>query len=136
MGRCGDANSQNPKTKGAHMRKGIIYLMGAGLILFVGCAEQKPEDAARKFVDQQVKIHHKGFELDTAKVVYKVVEQDGDKAKVEVSGDIAVQAVIPLVMQDGEWVLDMPPGKASAQKAPAMPPGQTPQAQAPKAAPH
>ena len=60
------------------MRKAIICLAVAGLILFVGCAEQKPEDAARKIVDQQVKIHHKGIELDTSKVVYKVVEQEGD----------------------------------------------------------
>ena len=98
------------------MKKLICLLVGAGLLLTVGCAEQKPEDAARKIVDQQVKIHHEGFALDTSKVVYKVVSQDGRKARVEVTGDIAVQAVIPLVMQDGEWVLDMPTGKAPAKK--------------------
>lgn len=118
------------------MRKAIICLAVAGLILFVGCAEQKPEDAARKIVDQQVKIHHKGIELDTSKVVYKVVEQEGDKAKVEVSGDIAVQAVIPLVMQDGKWVLDMPTGQAPAKKAHTIPTGQAPEEQAHKTAPH
>lgn len=118
------------------MRKAIICLMVAGLILFVGCAEQNPEDAARKIVDQQVKVHHQGFELDTSKVVYKVVEQEDDKAKVEVSGDIAVQAVIPLVMQDGEWVLDMPTGKAPAKKAHPKPADKAPKAQAHKAAPH
>ncbi len=118
------------------MRKAILYLTVAGLTLFIGCAEQKPEDAACKIVDQQVKIHHKGFELDTSKVVYKVAEQDGDKAKVEVSGDIAVQAVIPLVMQDGEWVLDMPTGEAPAKKAHPRPTDKAPEKQAHQAAPH
>ncbi len=99
------------------MRKVICVLVAVGLLLTLGCAEQKPEEAARKIVDTQVKIHHEGFELDTSQVVYKVVAQDDNKAKVEVTGDIAVQAVIPLVMQDGEWVLDMPTGQAPAQKA-------------------
>ena len=118
------------------MPKTIVYLVAAGLILFVGCAEQKPEDAARKIVDKQVKIHHQGFELDTSKVVYKVVEQGGDKAKVEVAGDIAVQAVIPLMMQDGKWVLDMPSDKAPAKTAHKMPSGKAPETPAHKAAPH
>ncbi len=99
------------------MRKVICVLVAVGLLLTLGCAEQKPEEAARKIVDTQVKIHHEGFELDTSKVVYKVVAQDDNKAKVKVTGDIAVQAVIPLVMQDGEWVLDMPTGQAPAKKA-------------------
>ncbi len=118
------------------MRKSIMGLVVTGLILFVGCAEQKPEDAARKIVDKQVAIHHQGFELDTSKVIYQVVEQDSSKAKVEVSGDIAVQAVIPLMMQDGKWVLDMPSEKAPAKQAHKMPAGQAPEAPAPKAAPH
>jgi hypothetical protein len=103
--------------KGAKMKKVIGLLVGVGLLLTYGCAEQKPEEAARKIVDTQVKVHHEGFALDTSKVVYKVMEQDANKARVEVTGDIAVQAVIPLVMQDGEWVLDVPTGKAPAKKA-------------------
>ncbi len=89
------------------MKKGICLLFVVGLLI-VGCADQKPEEAARKIVDQQVAIHHEGFEMDTSQVAYKVVEQDGQTALVEVSGDIAVKAVIPLVKKGGDWVLNVP----------------------------
>lgn len=99
------------------MRKGIFYLVVAGLLLFFGCAEQKPEEAARKIVDQQVAIHHEGFELDTSKVAYKVVEQDDQRAMVEVSGNIVVKAVIPLAKKGGEWVLNVPTAEAPEKSA-------------------
>lgn len=99
------------------MRKGIFYLVVAGLLLFFGCAEQKPEEAARKIVDQQVAIHHEGFELDTSKVAYKVVEQDDQRAMVEVSGNIVVKAVIPLAKKGGEWVLNVPTAGAPEKSA-------------------
>ncbi len=99
------------------MKRAICLLVGAGLLLTIGCAEQKPEEAAREIVDQQVAVHHKGFELDTTKVVYKVVEQDDQHAMVEVSGNIAVKAVIPLSKKGDAWVLDTPSAEASAPKA-------------------
>ncbi len=89
------------------MNKGLCIVLMAGLLL-IGCADQKPEEAARHIVDQQVAVHHEGFEMDTTRVVYKVIEQDGDTAMVEVSGDIAVKAVIPLAKKGGEWVLHVP----------------------------
>ncbi len=98
--------------------KNIIWIVVvAGLLVTFGCTEQKPEEAARKIVDQQVAIHHEGFKLDTSKVSYKVVEQGDKQAIVEVSGNIAVKAVIPLVKKSGEWVLDMPVDKAPEKKA-------------------
>ncbi len=98
------------------MKKRIwcLFLLG---VLIMGCAEQKPEEAARRIVDQQVAIHHEGFELDTAKVSYKVVAQDDQTAKVAVSGNIAVQALIPLKKKGGEWVLDVPRAHADAKDA-------------------
>ena len=99
------------------MKKAICLLVGAGLLLTIGCAEQKPEEAAREIVDQQVAVHHKGFEMDTTKVVYKVVEQDDQHAMVEVSGNIAVKALIPLTKKGGEWVLAAPSAAKPAHAA-------------------
>lgn len=99
------------------MKSAICLLVGVGVLLTMGCAEQKPEEAARKIVDQQVAVHHKGFEMDTTKVVYKVVEQDDQHAMVEVSGNIAVKALIPLSKKGDEWVLAAPSAEASAPKA-------------------
>ncbi len=99
------------------MKKAICLLVGAGLLLTIGCAEQKPEEAAREIVDQQVAVHHKGFEMDTTKVVYKVVEQDDQHAMVEVSGNIAVKALIPLTKKGGEWVLAVPSAEKPAHAA-------------------
>jgi hypothetical protein len=94
---------------------GIVALLG--LLMLFGCAEQKPEAAAKKIVDQQVAIHHEGFELDTSKVSYRVVTQDDDSATVEVSGNIAVRATIPLTKKDGEWVLAMPAAEVEKESA-------------------
>ena len=99
------------------MKKAICLLIGAGLLLTIGCAEQKPEEAAREIVDQQVAVHHKGFEMDTTKVVYKIVEQDDQHAMVEVSGNIAVKALIPLTKKGGEWVLAVPAAEKPARDA-------------------
>ena len=99
------------------MKKMIGVVLAVGLLLVAGCAEQKPEEAARLIVDQQVAIHHEGFELDTSKVSYKVIAQEGDTAMVEVSGDIAVKAVIPLAKKGGEWVLNVPHAPAGAKGA-------------------
>ena len=99
------------------MKKVICLLVGVGLLLTFGCAEQKPEEAARKIVDEQVAVHHKGFELDTSQVVYKVVAQDDQSALVEVSGNIAVKAAIPLTKKGGEWVLLIPSAGGNAPKA-------------------
>lgn len=95
------------------MKKAICVVAAAVLLLVFGCSEQKPEEAARKIVDQQVAVHHEGIELDTSKVAYKVVEQDDQTAMVEVSGNIAVKAVIPLTKKGGEWVLPVPPAPSS-----------------------
>ncbi len=98
------------------MKNGICFLFVA-VFLIVGCAEQKPEEAARQIVDQQVAVHHEGFEMDTSRVAYKVIAQEGDTAMVEVSGDIAVKAVIPLAKKGGEWVLNVPHADPAAQGA-------------------
>ncbi len=100
------------------MKKVIALVAAVGLLLVFGCADQKPEEAARQIVDQQVAVHHEGFEMDTSRVVYKVVEQDDDTAMVEVSGDIAVKAVIPLTKKGGEWALNVPHADKTAKGAP------------------
>ncbi|MDJ0873758.1 MAG: hypothetical protein QNJ02_00730 [Desulfobacterales bacterium] len=99
------------------MFKEFCLMLLAGLLM-MGCADQKPEEVARQIVDQQVAVHHEGFEMDTSRVAYKVIEQDGDTAMVEVSGDIAVKAVIFLTKKEGQWVLNVPHADKAAKDAP------------------
>lgn len=101
------------------MKNAIVVVLAMGLMMLAGCAEQKPEDAARRIVDQQVAVHHEGFELDTSGLGYTVITRDDTRATVEVSGTIPVKAVIPLAMKGGEWVLDVPAAKPVKGTAPA-----------------
>lgn len=87
------------------MKKILCLLAVVAMVMTVGCAEKKPEDAAKKLVDQLIAKTHKGFELDTSGLNYKVLEQTGDSAKVAVTGDIAVKGEVSLVKRAGRWVL-------------------------------
>ena len=98
-----------------NLKRCLVLMAG---LLIISCADQKPEEAARQIVDQQVAVHHEGFQMDTSRVAYKVIAQDGDTAMVEVSGDIAVKAVIPLAKKGGEWVLNVPQADKAAKGGP------------------
>jgi hypothetical protein len=109
--------------KGAGMKKWIMLTVAAGFLLTLGCAQEKPEVAAKQYVNEMIATKHPGFALDTSKVTYKVVQQDDATALVEVTGKIAVTASIPLVKQGTKWVLDErgrpSQAKVEAAKAPA-----------------
>ena len=83
----------------------VIFVLGVAVMF--GCAQEKPEAAAKKIFEQQV-AGHEGMELDASGLVYTVVEQGDNSALVEVSGNMAVKAAIPLVEKKGQWVLDVP----------------------------
>jgi len=111
------------------MRRFLCIFVAFGLIVSFGCAKKEPQDAAKAYVDQQI-AKHKGFQLDTSKLKYQVVEQTADAAKVSVTGTIEVKSVIPLVKKGNEWVLaekaepakekaSVPPPAVKAAKAPA-----------------
>ncbi len=113
------------------MRRFLCIFVALGLIVSFGCAKKEPQDAAKAYVDQQI-AKHKGFQLDTSKLKYQVVEQTADAAKVSVTGTIEVKSVIPLVKKGNEWVLaekekaepakekaSVPPPAMKAAKAPA-----------------
>lgn len=89
------------------MKRTLCVILVLGMAVMVGCAQEKPEAAAKKIFEQQV-AGHEGMELDTSGLVYTVVEQGDNSALVEVSGNIAVKAAIPLVEKKGQWVLDIP----------------------------
>lgn len=107
------------------MRRFLCIFMVLGLIVSFGCAKKEPQDAAKAYVDQQI-AKHKGFQLDTSKLKYQVVEQTADAAKVSVTGTIEVKSVIPLVKKGNEWVLaekeKAEPAKEAKEKASVPPP--------------
>lgn len=89
------------------MKKIICLILVLGVAVMFGCAQEKPEAAAKKIFEQQV-AGHEGMELDTSGLVYTLLEQGDSSALVEVSGNMAVKAAIPLVEKKGQWVLDIP----------------------------
>jgi hypothetical protein len=96
------------------MKKIICLILVLGVAVMFGCAQEKPEAAAKKIFEQQV-AGHEGIELDTSGLVYTLVEQGDNSALVEVSGNMAVKAAIPLVEKKGQWVLDMATVEASGE---------------------
>lgn len=88
------------------MKKWIGLMVVVGMFLTIGCAQEKPEAAAKHYLDEMIAAKHPGFELDTSKITYKVLQQDDATAVVAVAGQIAVTAKIPLVKQGTKWVLD------------------------------
>ena len=89
------------------MKRLMGLMLVIGLVAMFGCAQEKPEAAAKKIFDQQA-AGHEGLSLDTSGLNYALIEQDGDKALVEVTGVIPVKATIALVKLQGKWVPDMP----------------------------
>lgn len=86
------------------MKKVLCLLAIIGLLAAVGCGPKAPEDAAKQFIDQQI-LKHKGMQLDTSKLNYKVIEKDSNSAVVAVSGQITMKAEVPLVKKAGMWIV-------------------------------
>ena len=86
------------------MKRIICVLVVLGLAMLAGCQPSKPVDAAKSIMDKQI-TGHKGFDFDTSKLSYKLIEQQGDTAKVAVSGAVQVDAEILLKKEGGKWVL-------------------------------
>ena len=110
------------------MKRMVCVLVVMGLVAFLGCAKQTPEDAAKGIVDKLIATKHPGFVLDTSDLEYKVVEEGDNFARVAVSGEIEVKGEIALVKEGNRWVIggkpEVPP-KAEATPAKA----ETPSAQ-------
>lgn len=103
------------------MKKTLYLLLALAILTLFGCGADKPEAAARKIFEQQVQgAGHEGLALDTSDLVFDLLEKDDNTALVAVSGRMAVNATLPLVKRQGQWVLDMPAGE-TAGNAPARP---------------
>mgnify|MGYP000035347453 CR=1 FL=1 len=94
------------------MKRLMCLILVIGLAAMFGCAQEQPEEAAKKIFEQQV-AGHEGLELDTSGLAYIIVEQEDDTALVEVSGNMAVKAEIPLVKKGGQWVMAVPVDEAT-----------------------
>ena len=99
------------------MKKLFYLLLVLSLLPVFGCAQEKPEAAAKKIFEHQV-AGHEGLQLDASGLAYDLVAQDGDRALVEVTGVMPVKATIALVKQHGKWVPDVP-GQGGEAEAPA-----------------
>ena len=98
------------------MKKITCLILVLGVAVMFGCAQEEPEAAAKKIFEQQV-AGHEGLELDTSGLVYTVVDKDEGNVRVEISGDMAVKAALPLVKKNGQWVLAVPKGEPDAKEA-------------------
>ena len=99
------------------MQKVICFALLVGLIVFFGCAQEKPEAAAKKIFEKQV-AGHEGLQLDASGLDYELIAQDGDRALVEVTGLMPVKATIPLVKKQGKWILAAPTEESEAEASP------------------
>jgi hypothetical protein len=90
--------------KGEHMKKIIGVLSVLVVATLMGCQQSTPVDAAKQIMNQQITAHQ-GFDLDTSKLNYELIEEDGDSAKVAVSGAVQVKGEFSLKKEGGKWVL-------------------------------
>lgn len=86
------------------MKKIICLFAVFGLTALIGCQQNKPVDAAKSIMKQQI-AGHRGFDFDTSKLSYKLIEQQGDTAKVAVSGAVQVKGELILKKTGGKWVM-------------------------------
>lgn len=98
------------------MKKIICLILLLGVAVMFGCAQEEPEAAAKKIFEQQV-AGHEGLELDTSGLVYTIVEQGEENVLVQISGNMAVKAALPLVKKNGQWVLAVPKEEPEAKEA-------------------
>lgn len=96
------------------MKRLMCLILVIALAAMVGCAQEQPEEAAKKIFEQQV-AGHEGLELDTSGLAYIIVAQEDETALVEVSGNMAVKAEIPLVKKGGQWVMAIPVEEATGE---------------------
>lgn len=100
------------------MKRLLCVLLVVGISALLGCAQEKPEAAAKKIFEEQVQVAaHEGLQMDTSGLDYDLVEENDERAVVEVTGLMPVKATIPLVKQKGAWVLAVPTGAGVEEKA-------------------
>ena len=91
------------------MKHFFCFLLIAGLVTTMGCAQEKPEQAAQKIFEKQVQVAaHEGLQMDPSGLDYDIVEENDDRVVVEVTGLMPVKATIPLVKKKSKWVLAVP----------------------------
>ncbi|MCB9481461.1 MAG: hypothetical protein H6680_06545 [Desulfobacteraceae bacterium] len=84
------------------MKKFVVLMSAASLMLFAGCQKQTPEKAAEAHFKNSIKAHS-GLKTETLQVTK--VSEEGDKAVVNVCAELKYNEELNLVKEDGKWVV-------------------------------
>ena len=84
------------------MKRIVSVGMLAAVLMILGCAKPKPEDAAKDIVKKQFQSES-AVKVDMSKLEYKVVNQSDTAAVVKVSGTIKYDGIVELVKANGKW---------------------------------
>jgi hypothetical protein len=84
------------------MKRIVIVGMLAAVLMILGCAKPKPEDAAKDIVKKQFQSES-AVKVDISKLEYKVVNQSDTAAVVKVSGTIKYDGIVELVKENDKW---------------------------------
>jgi hypothetical protein len=84
------------------MKKFVILMSAASLLIFAGCKNQTPEKAAEAHFKNSIKAAA-GLKTETLKVTK--VSEEGDKAVVNVCAELNYNEELNLVKEDGKWVV-------------------------------
>ena len=83
--------------------KKVMYLgVIMSILMIFGCGKATVEDVAKDYVKKQFSLDNNA-KLDTSKLKYTVIEKEGNKATVKVSGTINYEGQIFLVKEGREW---------------------------------
>lgn len=89
------------------MKKALLVLGCIGFLAafsIVGCGGDK-ELNAEDFTKSVIAEQFKGDVCDISDLDYKVIQDDGETATVEVEGEIEYKDILSLVKKDGKWML-------------------------------
>ena len=96
------------------MKKCLALIVCIGLAAMMGCGvEQKPEDAAKNYVNENMSFH-KNTHMDVTGLEYTVKESDESSAVVQVAGTIRYNQTLYLSKENGDWVVGDKPLKKAA----------------------
>jgi len=84
------------------MKRIVIVGMLAAVLMLLGCAGPKPEDAAKEIVKKQFQSEA-AVKVDLSKLEYKVVNKSDTAAVVKVSGTIKYDGIVELVKENDKW---------------------------------
>ncbi|WP_300674926.1 hypothetical protein [Desulfoluna sp.] len=85
------------------MKKLLVLLCSAGVLLMVGCSSEKvtPEDVGKTYMENRFS----GAEANLTDLAYTVVDSGDDMATVSIEGTILYKEQIFLKKKNGKWAV-------------------------------